>query len=210
MRPLMEAAVQDEVRDVRVLLFMLRPRECGPISALLAALLLGACSDAPRVGVVDVQAAYQHSPLLLVSAHEIKKELGNTEREIKQRGRELAELRQLLAHGDVGTDRQRLALVKRVEQESASLVELETGYRLRLEAARKRAGERMIARVEEVARQVAEERGLDFLVRRSDLLYERADADFAGVDMTADVARALLAKINPTEIPQPPEAEPGS
>ena len=67
-----------------------------------AALLLAACSDAPRVGVVDVQAAYQHSPLMMVSALEIKKELGKTDRELKQRGRALAEMRQQLEHGDAG------------------------------------------------------------------------------------------------------------
>ena len=86
---------------------------------MLAALLLGACSDAPRVGVVDVQAAYQHSPLMLVTAHEIKKELGNTERELKQRGRALAELRQQLEHGDAGDDRQRAARSRRASSRRA-------------------------------------------------------------------------------------------
>jgi Skp family chaperone for outer membrane proteins len=172
--------------------------------ALLAAWLLGACSEAPRVGVIDVQAAYQHSPLMLVTAHEIKKELGKTERELKQRGRALAELRQQLEHGDVGDDAARRALAARIEQEGASLAALESNYRLRLEAARQRAGEQMIARVEEVARQVAQERGLDLLVRRSDALYARAEADLEAIDLTQDVARALLAKINPTEIPAQP------
>jgi Skp family chaperone for outer membrane proteins len=176
--------------------------------ATLLALLLGACSEAPRVGVVDVQAAYQHSPLMLVSAHQIKKELGATERELKQRGREIGELRQLLAHGDPGGEPQRAELAQRIERESAELVDLERSYRVNLEAARKRAGEQMLARVEQVAREVAAQRGLDLLVRKGDQLYERPGADLAGIDLTEDVARALLAKINPTEIPKAPEAEP--
>jgi Skp family chaperone for outer membrane proteins len=180
---------------------------------MLAMLLLGGCSDAPRVGVVDVQAAYQHSPLMLVSAHEIKNELGKTERELKQRGRALAELRQQLEHGDVGGEAQRRALEARIEQEGAELVAMQSNYRLMLEAARQRAGERMLARVEEVARQVAEARGLDLLVRKGDALYARPQADLAAIDLTEDVARELLAKINPTEIPAQPaprsaEAEP--
>ena len=175
---------------------------------MLLMMLCGACSEAPRVGVVDVQAAYQHSPLMLVSAHEIKKELGGTERELKQRGRAIAELRQLLAHGDAGPEPQRKELAQRIEKETAELVAMESNYRVNLEAARQRAGERMMARVEEVARQVAQERGLDLLVRRGDAIYERTGADFAGVDVTEDVARALLARINPTEIPPAPEAEP--
>jgi Skp family chaperone for outer membrane proteins len=184
-----------------------------PAQAILATALLGACSDAPSVGVVDVQAAYQHSPLMLVSAHQIRKELGDTEREIKKRGRTLAELRQLLAHGNAGTDQQRVALTAQIARESTSLVELESRYREHLETARRRAGEQMIARVEEIARQVAEDRGLDLLVRKSDLLYARAGVDFDGIDLTEDVARALLAKINPTEIPEAPaqpEPEPAS
>ena len=176
-----------------------------PTSALPALLLLAACSDAPRVGVVDVQAAYQHSPLMLVSALEIKKELGRTERELKQRGRALAELRQQLEHGEAGDAQQRRALAARIDQESASLVALEANYRLTLEAARKRTGEQMLARVEEVARQLAEERGLDLLVRKGDAVYARPGADLEAIDLTEDVARALLAKINPTEIPEPEE-----
>jgi Skp family chaperone for outer membrane proteins len=172
---------------------------------LLAALLLGACSESPRVGVVDVQAAYQRSPLMMVSALEIKKELGKTDRELKQRGRALAELRQQLEHGNAGSDAEKRALAARIDREGAELVQLESNYRLTLEAARKRTGEAMLARVEEVARHVAERRGLDLLVRKGDALYQRPDADLAQIDLTDEVARALLEKINPTEIPEPAE-----
>lgn len=169
-----------------------------------ALLLLGACSDAPRVGVVDVEEVFQRSPLAMIAAHRIRSEVGGAEREIKKRGRALAELRQQLEHGGERLDGAgRRALAARIERESASLVEFQRTYRADLAAAQALAGEETTARIEEVAREVAESQGFDLLVRQRDLLYSRPGADLTGIDLTPQVARALLDKINPTEIPQP-------
>lgn len=179
-------------------------RSMGATLAILAC----ACSDAPRVGVVDVQEAFQRSPLVMVSAHRIESELGDAERDLKKRGRALAELRKEVEHGGLPReDARRRELAARIEEEGARLAELQRRYRDDLAAVRERAGREMIARVEEVAREVAQSQGLDVLVRRSDLLYERPGADLDRIDVTAQVARALLDRINPSEIPEPP-AEP--
>jgi Skp family chaperone for outer membrane proteins len=63
----------------------------------------------------------------------------------------------------------------------------------------------MIARVEEVAREIARREGLALLVRSKGVLYTAEEFDVATIDLTEKVARALLARINPTEIPAPPD-----
>ena len=71
-------------------------------SCLLLALLPAiGCSDEPRVGVVDVQQAFQRSPLGMVAALQLKGELGATRSDIKKRGRALAELLKQVRHGDI-------------------------------------------------------------------------------------------------------------
>ena len=172
-------------------------------------LLAVACADEPRVGVVDVQEAFQRSPLVMVSAHQIKEQLGSTERDLKKRGRALAELRQQLEHGDLELgDAQRAKIEEAFAAEAAGLAELQRSYRADLSAAQERQGEEMIAQVEEVVRQVAMREGLALLVRREGVLYTDEDAVAGHIDITELVARALLAKINPTEIPAAPAEAP--
>jgi Skp family chaperone for outer membrane proteins len=171
---------------------------------LLALLAAVACSEEPRVGVVDVQQAFQRSPLVMVAALELKGDLGSVQRDLKKRGRALAELQQQLEHGNLELDaEQRAQLDARVAQETASLVRLQGQYRVDLAAARQRQGEEMIQRLEEVAREVARERGLTLLVKKDGVLYTNDEAGPAPLDITEQVIRALLQKINPTEIPPP-------
>jgi Skp family chaperone for outer membrane proteins len=175
---------------------------------VLPVLFALACSEEPRVGIVDVQEAFQRSPLAMVAVHEIKAQLGSGERDLKRRGRALAELRQQLEHGGLDLDDARRAEIEtRIAEETARLAELQRTYRSDLAAARERQGEVLIARVEEVAREVARREGIAVLLRKEGLLYAATDADVARVDITEQVARALLEKINPTEIPPAP-AEP--
>ena len=170
----------------------------------LGLLFAMACADEPRVGVVDVQLAFQRSPLVMVAAHQLKGNVGAVEREIKARGRALAELRQQVEHGGAELDEeQRREITTRLAGETTRLMELQGRYRADLAAARERQGEAMIAQVEEMAREVARREGLTLLVRKDGILFTAEDANLAHRDITEQVARALLEKINPTEIPEP-------
>ena len=82
-----------------------------PFLFALASLSASACSDAPRVGVVDLEEAFQRSPLVMVSAHQIKGDLGPRERDLKQRGRALAEMRRRLEHGGLELAQDQRAVV---------------------------------------------------------------------------------------------------
>lgn len=185
-----------------------------PIRPLLSLLLLAAAcgEETPAgVGVVDLQEAFQRSPLVMVSALQIRGALGPTERDLKQRGRALAERRRVLEHGDLELDpQQRARLAVQIEEEAAALRELQRHYRVDLAAARERQGQEMTARIEAVAKQLAQERDLPLLFRRDGALYTpdgapagRVDGEL--VDLTEPVIRELLAKINPTRIPEPDE-----
>jgi Skp family chaperone for outer membrane proteins len=164
------------------------------------------CADEPRVGVVDVQEAFQHSPLAMVAALQLKGEVGSAQRDIKKRGRAIADLLKQVRHGDHELSvEQREEIEQRIAQETAQLTKLQVEYRADLAAAQQRQGQEMIAKVEDVAREVARQEGLAVLVRSDDVLYAAKDADVARIDITEQVIRALLDKINPTEIPEPPE-----
>lgn len=157
------------------------------------------------MGVVDVQEAFQRSPLAMVSAHQIRADVGSQERDLKNRGRALAELRRQFEHGGVEIgEEQRAQIEARIAEETRRLAELQRSYRADLAMAQERRGEEMIARVEEVAREVAEREGLTLLVRKDRVLYAEEDFDFERIDITEQVARTLLERINPTEIPQDP------
>jgi Skp family chaperone for outer membrane proteins len=179
---------------------------------LLPILLALACADETRVAVVDVQQAFQHSPLVMVSAHRIKGDLGGAEHDLKERGRALAEMRMQLEHGGLELDEEQRAQAEaRITEETASLVEAQRQYRADLQAAQRRRGEELIAQVEEVAREVARREGLTLLLRKEGALYTEDGALYAGelgdaerVDLTQQVARVLLERINPTEIPSEP------
>jgi Skp family chaperone for outer membrane proteins len=172
------------------------------------------CGDEPRIGIVDVQQAFQRSPLVMVSAHRIKGDLGGTERELKKRGRALAQMRMELEHGTPLLDAaQREQARTQIDVEAASLAEAQRQYRMELATAQQRRGDELIAMVEEVAREVARQEGVTLLLRKQGLLYtgdgalytdEVGEAEW--VDLTEQVARALLEKINPTEIPAPAAA----
>ena len=64
-----------------------------------------------------------------------------------------------------------------------------------------------------MAREVAHREGLMLLLRKDGALYTEDGALYSGdgqdaqyIDLTEQVARALLERINPTEIPQKPDA----
>jgi Skp family chaperone for outer membrane proteins len=167
----------------------------------------------PGSGVVDVRQAFQRSPLAMVSALQLEGELGSAQRELKKRGRAWAKLRQQLEHGGLELDvEQRAQLEAQLAEQATQLAMLQRDYLADLAAAQQRHGEAMIARIEEVAREVARERGVTLLFRRDGALYREdgSEAEPAGVepiDLTEPVIRALLARINPTEIPEAAAAD---
>ncbi|MFQ5515896.1 MAG: OmpH family outer membrane protein [Myxococcota bacterium] len=195
-----------DVSAIRSAAFRRAMRPAG----FLSILLFVTCADDTRVGVVDVQEAFQRSPLVMVSAHRIEDDLGGAVQKLKERGRALAEMRMQLEHGGVELDEEQRAQAEaRIAEETAGLLEAQRRYRVDLAAAQRRRGAELIARVEEVAREVAREEGLPLLLLEEGALYTEEGALYEGalreaerVDLTERVARALLERINPTEIPE--------
>ena len=180
-----------------------------PPLALLPLVLALACSEPPRVGVVDVQQAFQRSPLAMVSALELKSLVGPGQREIQQLGRSLAEQRKQLAYGDLELDASRRGEIEaRIASETTRLRDLQERHRSELAAAQKRQGDAMIDRVEEVAREVAQRQGLRLLLRKEGVIYAADNSDLERLDITEDVIRALLERINPTEVEAAEESSP--
>ena len=166
-----------------------------------------ACTGEPRVAIVDVQQAFQRSPLGMVAALRVKESMGGTQRDLKKRGRRLAELKQQIEHGGIQMDAlRRQQILLSIQQEAAQLADLQRNYRIQLAEAQQRLGQEMIERVEAVAREIAEREGLALLFRRQDALYTGKQADEVSLDITEQVIRTLLDKINPEQIPEPPEA----
>lgn len=154
-----------------------------------------------------MQEAFQRSPLVMVSAHQIQQRLETDARDLKQRGRALAELRQQLEQlRDPMPDEERARIEARIAEETAGLAGLQRSYRSELAAAQELHGAEMIVQVEEMAREVAKRAGLALLVRSDGVLYAADPPGVERIDITEQVARALLEKINPTEIPELPAA----
>lgn len=173
--------------------------------AILTCLAAGvaACSTMPEVGVVDVEQAFQRSPLVMVSSVQLNEQFKPLQRDLKKRYRELAQLRQQLGYrgAQIGTD-DRAALEARIEARTDKLVELQRQYRADLAVAQERRAEEMIARVVAVATEVARREGLTLLIKKEAIVY----ADDAGIvrrDITDQVIRALLERMNPAKVPAP-------
>jgi Skp family chaperone for outer membrane proteins len=172
----------------------------------MVCLLLGsliACAEEPRIAIVDLEQAFQRSPLGMVAALRVKESMGGAQRDLKKRGRKLAELRQQVEHGGFEIDALRRQQIEAsIQQETIRLIELQNSYRVELAAAQQRLGQEMIEMVETVAREIAEREGLVLLFRRQDALYAAEGVDVASLDITEAVIRALLDKINPERIPE--------
>ena len=181
------------------------------ISLSLLVLSIPACvgTKEPRVAIVDVQYAFQHSPLGMASAMLVRKSMGGAQRDLKKRGRSLAELRQQLEHGSFELNAlQRREIETLIQAETARLTELQIEYRAELAATQLRLGEQMIERVESVAREIAVRNGFTLVFRKQDALYTAQDVsaeefESAAFDITDQVIQVLLDKMNPERIPEP-------
>jgi Skp family chaperone for outer membrane proteins len=181
------------------------------VSLSLLVLSFPACvrTNEPRVAIVDVQYAFQHSPLGMASALLVRKSMGGAQNDLKKRGRSLAELRQRLEHGGFELDAsQRREIETLIESETARLAELQSEYHAELAATQLRLGEEMIERVESVARDIAAREGFTLVFRKRDALYTAQDIsaeelDSAATDITDEVIQVLLDKMNPERIPEP-------
>lgn len=171
-------------------------------SASIAMILMccgAACTKAPAtIGVVDIEQAYQRSPLAMASAVRLNAEFAATGNDIKSRGRDLAALHQRL-NADLPAEERR-EVESRIASETAELTALQSRYRRDLQAAQQREGEAMVERVRTIAREIARREGLTVLVEKDAVLYP--DSSTAAYrDITELVIRALLDQMNPTEIP---------
>lgn len=181
------------------------------VSLSLLVLSIPACvgTKEPRVAIVDVQYAFQHSPLGMASAMLVRKSMGGAQRDLKKRGRSLAELRQQLEHGSFELNAlQRREIETLIQAETARLTELQIEYRAELAATQLRLGEQMIERVESVAREIAVQNGFTLVFRKQDALYTAQDISAeefksAAFDITDQVIQVLLDKMNPERIPEP-------
>ena len=194
--------VLEEFRTGTTLVTVKAARIGRAILLCLAASVV-ACSGTPEVGVVDVEQAFQRSPLVMVSSVQLNEQFKSVQWNLKKRGRELAHLRQQLGYEDaqISTDA-RAALEARLESKTAKLLELQRQYRADLAVAQERRAEEMIARVVAVATEVARREGLPLLIKKEAIVY----ADNDGIvrrDITDQVIRALLERMNPTKIPAP-------
>lgn len=161
-----------------------------------------ACTTMPTdIGTVDIERAYQRSPLVMASAARLNAEFAATRGNIMNRGRQLAELRQQLDLGSDDIDADvRSALEARYAADTAELMELQNRYRANLDAAQKREGDWLTEIVTRVAREVAEQEGLTLLLNQDAVLYQQVDAP-APRDITDLVALALLDYTDPAQRP---------
>lgn len=178
------------------------------LSILVLSFVACASTKAPRVAIVDVQYAFQHSPLGMASAMLVRKSMGGAQRDLKKRGRSLAELRQQLEHGGFELNAlQRQEIETLIQVETARLAELQREYHAELAATQLRLGEQMIERVESVAREIAAQDGFTLVFRKQDALYTAPDIgveefESAAFDITDQVIQILLDKMNPERIPE--------
>ena len=143
---------------------LLRP-DIVAASFLILFIATSGCVRQQRIAVVDVQRAYQHSPLGMVSAILVRDGMGRSQTELKKRGRALADLRQRLEHGPIEVDpEQRAKIEALIAMETAKLAELQQTHHTRLAELQQKVGEELIQRVERVARDLAEKEGLELLL----------------------------------------------
>ena len=147
-------------------------------------------ADALPIGVVDLEQAFQRSPLVVALAVRVGAEFEPRRRALRQRVAELARLRD---RAQVAPAAERAGLEERVRAEAQAVAAAQAELRRDLDAAQKKHGEEFMDRVAEVAAEVAREKGLALLVRKGGILWTRS-ADPAAVDITEDVVRAILRK----------------
>jgi len=172
-------------------------RVCGSLCLRIALSTLGfvtavpaLAADAVPIGVVDLEQAFQRSPLVLALAVRLGTEFEPRRRALKQRVAELARLRN---RAQVAPAAERAGLEERVGAEAQAVAAAQAELRRDLEAAQRKHGEEFMSRVAEVAAEVAREKGMALLVRKGGILWTRS-ADPVPIDITEDVVRAILRK----------------
>jgi len=148
-------------------------------------------ADASPVGVVDLEQAFQRSPAVMALAVRVGAEFEPRRRALNQRIAGLARLRD---RAQAAPADERVELEERVRAEALAVAGVQAKLRRDMEAAQKEYGEEFMARVAEVAADVAREKGLSILVRKGGVLWTRP-ADPASVDITEDVIRTILLKV---------------
>ena len=114
------------------------------VALWMAATIAPAHAEPASVAVVDVEQAFQRSPLVLAMAAQLNTRFESRKRELGARMRRLAELRNLQARV---SDSDLAKLSDQVREESRALGLALERYRLDLEAAQKSEGELLLERV---------------------------------------------------------------
>jgi Skp family chaperone for outer membrane proteins len=163
------------------------------VALWMAATIETAQAEPASVAVVDVEQAFQRSPLVLAMAAQLNTRFESRKRELGARMRRLAELRNLQARV---SDSDLAKLSDQVREESRALGLALERYRLDLEAAQKSEGELLLERVAQVAAGVAREKGLTLIVKRNGVP-PASGQEGELLDITDDVTRALVRQAQP-------------
>ena len=163
------------------------------VALWMAATIETAHAEPASVAVVDVEQAFQRSPLVLAMAAQLNTRFESRKRELGARMRRLAELRNLQARV---SDSDLAKLSDQVWEESRALGLALERYRLDLEAAQKSEGELLLERVVQVAAGVAREKGLTLIVKRNGVP-PASGQEGELLDITDDVTRALVRQAQP-------------
>jgi len=164
--------------------------------------LLTACAARPElIGVINIEQAYQRSPLAMASAIRLNAEFGETTNTIKARGRDLASLHRQLELGRDGMlPEVRASLETRIASETAALSALQAQYRVNLQAAQERESAAMVERITALASEFAQQHGLTLLIEHDAIVYANETSN-SHRDITEAVIRELLERMNPTQVP---------
>ena len=173
------------------------------LALLLGLGLADLCAAEPLpAATVDLQEAFQHSPLVFVLSAQLDEQFRARRGALRGQLRALGELRNRLQGADAEA---RPKLEEQVLQKSQALAKAQETYRKDLETAQSKKTQELLAKVQEVAAEVARDKRLTLLVNRGAVLYSGEGVPAPLPDITEDVIRALLQKTRPSASdPAPP------
>ncbi|MCG8590533.1 MAG: OmpH family outer membrane protein [Proteobacteria bacterium] len=170
------------------------------VLALLASPALSArAAEEPRVAVVDVQKAFQHSPLLMAVTGTLTSQFRPLQGKIRGKAKRVAALRRQLADPNTPlSSEERLALQTRADEESTALAALQADYQRDLRVVHDARSQQARAEIESIARTLAREHGLPLVLREASEPPTDENPEGPSLDLTDAVIRKLIERMNPT------------